>query len=244
MTTRAEIQKWVRPFVQVRPGLALSQRAVLVAPVHHIARGMYFRSTSTKTRPEIAWFFEILFAAPGSWNTEFDRRFRLGDSTADGFLGRLQRAMQEAFENYLLPTRSVADFHDFAVSEESQFTFLNLDRYSLEHGTVLAALGRLDQAETVLRAAIAECEDAAASEQRAEDELLSTQPRPRGVIILDVARKKLRIAESVGELLAYVERRNRAAIAALLHEWERLRVEKREIGHLWEPTPFPVEEVV
>ena len=241
MTTRAEIKGWVKPFLASRPDVVLAHRAILVAPTHHLARGMYFRATSSRTWPEVAWFFEILFAAPGSWNTEFDRRFYLGDSTAPDFAVKLGRTMQDSFEHYLLPVVSIADFHDFATGETRRFTFLNLDDYGLEHGTVLAALGRLDEAEAVLSATIADCEKMAAAEQREDDELRTTRPRRHGVIVLDVARRKMAIVERVKELMARVETRNRAAIAELLHSWERLQVEKREIAHLWEPTPFPVE---
>ena len=241
MTTRAEIRRWVKPFVASRADIVLSQRAVLVTPVHHVARGMYFRSTSTKTYPEVAWFFELLFAAPGSWNAAFDRRFRPGESTAGDFPAKLERTMQQSFEQYLLPVRSIADFHDFAIGPETRFTFLNLDDYGLEHGTVLAALGRLDEAEALLQATIAETEAWAANEQRADDELRRTKPRPRGTIILHVGRDKMKIVEVVRELLTYVRARDRAGIGTLLRQWEHARVRRREIELLWEPTPFPVE---
>ena len=243
MTTQAEIKRWVRSFVRARQDVAPLPRAVLVTPVGHIARGVYFRATSTKTHPELGWFMEVLFAAPGSWNADFDQRFSIGYSDDAAFAERLDRALTDSFDTYLLPVTSIADFHDFATGEKRRFTFLNLDDYGLEHGTVLAALGRLDEAEALLRATIADCEMWAAAEQRADDEFRNTRSRPRGVIILNVARKKMAIVERVRELLARVETRNRAAIAELLHDWERLQVEKREIAHLWEPTPFPVERV-
>lgn len=244
MTTRAEIKRWVKPFVASRADIVLSERALLMTPVHHVARGMYFRSTSTKTYPEVAWFFELLFTAPGSWNADFDKRFYLGESTANDFSARLQRTMQDTFEQYLQPMRSIADFHDFAIGPERRFTFLNLDSYGLEYGTVLAALGRLDEAEAALQATIAETEAWAASEQRADDELRRTKPRPRGTIVLHVGRDKMKIVEVVRELLAHVRARDRVAIGALLREWEHARVRRREIEHLWEPTPFPVEMAV
>jgi len=244
MTTKSEIKKWVRPFIRARQDLVLDQRAIYMRPLRHIARGMSFESTSTKTRPGLGWFMDILFAAPGSWNADFDSRFSIGHSDEAGFAERLERAMAESFGTYLLPVDSIETFHDFAVGDVRRFTFLNLDSYGLEHGTVLAALGRLDEAEVALQATIAETEAWAASEQRADDELRRTKPRPRGTIVLHVGRDKMKIVEVVRELLAHVRARDRAAIGALLREWEHSRVTQREIEHLWEPTPFPVEMAV
>lgn len=241
MTTQSEISRWVRPFIDSRTDVVLDGRSVLLQPVGHVARGLFFQSTRSKDLPKLTWFMEVLFAAPGSWNGVFDGRLSVGGSDERDFQRNVDRALADCFEQSLARAGSIAEFHDFATGPERQFTFLNLDDYGLEHGTVLAALGRLDDAEAILQATIAECEQGAAAEQRADDDLRNTRPRPRGVIILDVARKKMKIVERVRELLACVEERNRAAIAALLHDWERLRVEQREIGHLWEPTPFPVE---
>ena len=35
---------------------------------------------------------------------------------------------------------------------------------------------------------------------------------------------------------------DKPALAALLHQWEAYSVEKLKIGHLWQRTPFPLEE--
>jgi hypothetical protein len=221
--------------------VVLDRRTIYVKPLRHIACGMYFESTSTRTRPELGWFMDLLFAAPGSWNADFDSRFSIGHSDAAEFPSRLEQAMTESFEAYLLPVNSIAKFHDFAVGEMRRFTFLNLDKYGLEHGTVLAALGRFGEAQAVLKAAVSEAEIGAVAEQQADDDLRRTKSRPRGSVVLTVARDKMKIVDVVRELLALVELRDRAAIATLLHEWERQNVVKWGIEHLWEPAPFPVE---
>jgi hypothetical protein len=244
MTTRAEIKKWVKPFVASRQDVVSLPRAVVLAPIHHVSRGVYFRSRSSKTWPEIAWFFELLFAPPGSRNLDFDGRLHLGETTDAGFLGRLDQAMRESFDTYVTPIDSIEKFHDFAIGPERRFTFLNLDDYGLEHGTVLAALGRLAEAEVILTSTTVEAENWAAIEQRAEEELRRAKPRPRGVFVGHGGRDRLKIVEVVRELLSHVRARDRAAIGALLREWEYARVRRREIEHLWEPTPFPVEMAV
>lgn len=241
MTTRAEIRRWVGPFVASRSDVALLPRAVILAPVRHIACGMAFRSSRDKAWPDISWVLEILFAAPGSLNAQFERRLYLGGSITADFPQKLDRAMRESFDQVLVPSRSIADFHDFAVGEDQHFTFRNLDDYPLEHATVLAALGRLDKAEAMLRATVADYEEAAKAEQRADDEFRNARPRPRGVIILDAARRRMPAVQRLLALLALIESRDRPAIGNLLRDWERERVSQREIEHLWEPMPYPVE---
>lgn len=44
-----------------------------------------------------------------------------------------------------------------------------------------------------------------------------------------------------GKLCPLVASGDRAAIAALLHAWEAYTAEKLKIGHIYEPTPFPLE---
>jgi hypothetical protein len=242
MTTKREIERWVAPIVSSRSDVALAGRALMLCPIHHLACGLQFRSTGTRTRPELLWFIDILFVAPGSWNACFEHQSGVGNSSQSDFPSALDRAMRDGLEQYLGPMASIEAFHDLAVGAQRRFTFLGLDCYGLEHGTVLAALGRLDDAKVVLRAAIADAEARAAAEQRAETEHRLTRPTPRGVIILDVWRRKMKVVELVKELLAQVESGDRSAIAALLHDWEHVAVTRRQIEHLWESTPFPLEQ--
>jgi hypothetical protein len=37
---------------------------------------------------------------------------------------------------------------------------------------------------------------------------------------------------------------DRRGLAQLLHEWEATTVKNLKLEHLWEPTPFPLEELV
>jgi hypothetical protein len=44
-----------------------------------------------------------------------------------------------------------------------------------------------------------------------------------------------------GELCPLLGANDRAGMARLLHQWEAYTVEKLKIGHIYEPTPFPLE---
>ena len=44
-----------------------------------------------------------------------------------------------------------------------------------------------------------------------------------------------------GELCPMLAANDRAGMARLLHQWEAYTVEKLKIGHIYEPTPFPLE---
>ena len=44
-----------------------------------------------------------------------------------------------------------------------------------------------------------------------------------------------------GTLCPLLAADDRAGMARLLHQWEAYTVEKLKIGHIYEPTPFPLE---
>ena len=44
-----------------------------------------------------------------------------------------------------------------------------------------------------------------------------------------------------GELCPLLAANDRAGMAKLLRRWEAYTVEKLKIGHIYEPTPFPLE---
>lgn len=50
-------------------------------------------------------------------------------------------------------------------------------------------------------------------------------------------------AQRLTMLVGLLDAGDRAGLAALLHEWEATTVKNLKIEHLWERTPFPLEEM-
>lgn len=243
MTTKPEIRRWVRPILESRSDVVLDDRALILTPVRHIARGIYFMSSSSKNRPQVAWFMDVLFAAPGSWNSFFDHHLPVGLSDADDFEEGLRDQVDDSLNGKLLPVATIRAFHDFAVGEERRFTFLNLDRYAFEQATVLAALGQIERAHALLAPAIAELEAKAHAElERGQLELRKRKNSGIGKDSLAFGTRDLELACKLRLLLAAMEANDCPAIAALLHQWEHERVKQRGIEPLWQPTPFPIEQ--
>jgi hypothetical protein len=70
--------------------------------------------------------------------------------------------------------------------------------------------------------------------------------RPRSVnarLDIEWATNQLEILSHLQQLQDLTDRQDRAGVGKLLREWERHIAKLWGVEHLWEPTPFPVEQV-
>ena len=108
-----------------------------------------------------------------------------------------------------------------------------------DQGLVLAALGRLREAEDCLGTDL-------------HDRLVGIELQPPVEEWHRVGSKpwqredeaRAHYAKTVANLQRaydFVARRDRSGLAALLHDWEAQSARFSKIEHLWTPTPFPLE---
>jgi hypothetical protein len=60
---------------------------------------------------------------------------------------------------------------------------------------------------------------------------------------IEWAKSELEVLRDLQQLKDVVDRRDRAGVGKLLREWERHNARLWGVEHLWEETPFPVEEM-
>lgn len=240
MTTRREIGELVRPLIERHPAMVQIGWLLAFKPVGHVLRGLRFLGGSSRYSPNPHWVLSLLFMAPGLIS-HFGRDIPVGHSNWPGFQQVFEERTNEGIERYLLPHETIEEFYALAL-QPGVFMLSDLSRMPCERGTVLAALGRFDEATELLTGSVAELERNAAAEIERGQALLAKRSNS-GVGTQDVefGERKRKLADELHRLLRCLRERDTAATAALLREWERLNVAKWEIGEYWEETPFPFE---
>ncbi|QDZ10641.1 hypothetical protein [Devosia ginsengisoli] len=216
MTTIKQVRSWTAPLLDTDSRLVLIGRNLVIKPVRHFARGVYVDRTGDRLRPRLLFYADPLFAVP---------------SGQSGFVwSRLQSCYkidQEGFEaDFLANCR-------LAIEELSRidtiFDFLEATSkimgrplgpvpiydYPVRYAIVLIALGRFEEALSILN------NDASGANSAA------VQHGP---------------AEELGALVQATRALGRPAIADLLRKQEEQKAKVWGVDHLWEKTRFPFEE--
>jgi hypothetical protein len=226
MTTAAQVKKMVRPLLERHADLALVGRWIYVKPVHHFARAVLIDRTSSAAHFDPRWVAIHLF----QWRRSFPLNW--GGLLSDPHQGHwwserndpnVAEALVRAIEEQALPwlrTMSTLQLYLDFVSQ-------NLFRHHLyDNGSaqIIAwvACGYLEAARKICEKNL----EAWSTDQPHYD---------------DEDRAKFR---RLRELCALLMKDDRAGLARLLHAWEAETVKNFKIEHLWEPTPFPLEEQI
>ena len=246
MTTGAEIKRWMKPLLAAREDVQLRGRVLYLTPVDHILRGIFFIGSSDKTYPRPRWFLGVPFAPQsellgGLWSAELP----ILHTTDEGFSERLVELLADAIDQVLQPVSSVEAFYELTLHDrrtEAGTGFWILEKYPVFHAPVLAALGRFDEAATVVERAVA------ASERRflkllAEGRALVANRKNSvvGRLAITEANRDLTMLAELKRLAELARMADRTAIAALLGDWEMSTVKRWGIDDFWRPSPFPLE---
>lgn len=244
MTSSVEIRRWTKDLVRQRSDVLLRRRSLVLAPVQHVHRSIFFYGSSDKTLPRPRWQLVLLFAPLNLPYATWSIEIPVGRSTESGFADRLLEQFAAAIELELKPVSSIEVFfertrayrpHD-VVSLQWELT-----RNPGHHACVLAALGRLREASAIAEEQIAPIPrlQTVLDEGRA---LLARRPKNGDAKFkVDWASHRLSALLELQRLAVLSRAGDRAGVAALLHEWERKKVRLREIEDIWQPTPFPLE---
>ena len=236
MSTLAETQAILRPYVERHPDLVLIGRAVLLRPIRHLMCGYFLDRTSSPEMLRPFWFANINYrAVPGTgflWAG--DQVPRSSDIRTENFQDILFAHMNRAFAE-LRKFNGAVDVFDLQLP-------MNRDLTTNSHvqGLTRVAKGDLEGAEPFLLSELAyqtrDLEDRL--EFMAKYRRKGSKPWKRDMAI-HAARTKIRANSQV--LIDLVRARDLAGAANLLREWERLYVAAWKAEKHWIPSPFPFE---
>jgi hypothetical protein len=197
-TRPAHIRRYLKPLLKLRPDLVLVGRDLIIRPVRHVFRGVYFDRTSDKYAFHIQSFVSAMSGIGGGGGSELDRG--------------LWKVYEPYFEPLLLDTLQNDVFAEIGQARTLPDLPMG-DRF-----LALVLSGRLEEAAEFI-------------------ESDRTRPVDPDHARSDVEAYRNEIAKRRRALLAH----GIAELCEDCHRKERERAEKRKLGDIWEPSPFPVE---
>lgn len=218
MTTAAQAKRLLRPLLTENADLSLVGRLLAIRPTNHILRGVFLDATSDRNQFRPTWATVFLFSPRAgfhfNWGAELYARTGHGWLiTEEGVDKKLCSVIEREALPLLRPVRTIEDFVSFTSKERFPSTWL--DGYPDKRALIDVARGDLDAANSL-------CEVVA--ERRSKSSYLAEYYDP--ILI---------------EIWPLVKRREKAALAKILHEWEFEAVKRDKLESIWEPTPFPLE---
>lgn len=248
MTTASEVKAWLRPLLRRRGDLTLVGRNLVIGPVKHIVRGIYFDASWDKNLCRPVWYVNKLCSfhdEQSGISFENSGWFPLKRTLEQGFLDDVISKTEAALDLDFSRVLTVEDF--LAQTDPVTLNGFGKLHRSLSsrpphYATVLAALGRMVEARDVLAPAVEGLKQTRLARlSRAEAEFSRRSNSAIGKLDMEYAAHDLDNIEKLSPLLALLEGGDRAGIGALLREWERRTVKGWKLEHLWESTPFPIE---
>ena len=220
MPSALQIKKALQPLLQRNPDLALVHRFVVIKPVHHIQRGIYFKSGSSDTFYPY-WTVNVLFAPQVLGFDMIWAREVYASPLRSGFHSYhsdVSELLCGQIERVALPLlRQVQTIDDFvAFNTAERFPLQQLDGFPYIKVYIDIARGDFDAALKICDRMRAQGKD-------------SSYWMPKTYDVITNKFYPMLIAN------------DRAALAQVLREWERYQVNGRKLEKLWESTPFPLE---
>jgi hypothetical protein len=219
MTTVRQVKKLLAPLAARHDDLELVGFTLYLKPVRHLLRGVIIERTGEAGRFRVPWAIMSLceprHSLPLNWGANvYPNRLWLWSNPT------LQDDLYQAIEEQALPAlRAIATLDDFFTfaSNRERFGLWPFDLFTLLRVGVECARGDLDSA----RAGCAELKS--------------------GLTRWSMPSMREEFDRVTGELCPLLAANDRAGMARLLHQWEAYTVDKLKIGHIYEPTPFPLE---
>lgn len=248
MTTLTEIKKWTRPLLAADPNLVLIGRSLFLKPVRHVLRGVLIDRTSSAEWSRVHYALIPLFDYPQEQTGfRWSNQLNLGRNTEPGFAEEVVRTIHGVIAEVMSEVETIGDFVT-QIGRPGFPSFRRLGDHDLatfpqEHCVVLAAMGRMDQASAILAAVTSHEADYRDVLFKAEAERAKHARSAKAKSGIEWASAELRVVGQLLELKKVVDRDDRAGVGRLLRQWERQNARLWGVEHLWEPTPFPVEEL-
>ena len=245
MTTAPEVKRWTKTILAEHDDLTLEGRDLYLRPVNHVLCAIRFLGSSNKAFPTPTASVGALCGSPSSpFGLGLGLDLLVGYSTDAGFQQKLEQDVREILAGSLRRVNSLEAFYELTCDYGG--LWIGSDRLSSQppvQAAVLAALGKLVQASSVIDAHIKWLDETKLRARLVEAEDLLARRPGSAIARIDVrsARYWLEQLRELKELADLIRENDRPGIGALLHTWEQQRARSLGIAHLWEPTPFPVE---
>ena len=219
MTTIADVKKAVAPLLAAHDDLVLVGRLVAIKPINHVLKGIFIDRSSSRDDFVVRWAAIFLFEPRSSFMLSWGAYIYcplpgLWTLQTPGLPELLRGSIEKEALPVLRPVRTIAEFSDYATVQR---VGRPLQNFPLSQIVVEAALGRFEVCDHILHY------------------LDNRRLKP---VLPD--EDELRITRDLAPL---IKARDRAGIAAVLHEWEAWSVKAIKLEKYWERTPFPVEMV-
>ena len=222
MTTKAQVKLATRQLLDHNHDLELVGRLAAIKPVNHVLRGVYFDRNSDVESLRLVYGVVFLFEPDAQFSFNWCRDiYRPRPGVWNIHDPSLQSMLREEVERIALPSlRPVCSLDDFVdYVSEANFPSTPLTFYKIRNIFVEVARGNL-------AGAIALCDYFTSDRaQRYYGGFMQEE--------LDFVRKRL---------CPLIRADDRAGLVAFLHELEEAAVRKLKLEHLWQRTPFPLEE--
>lgn len=220
MTTVRQVKKLLAPLAERHDDLELVGFTLYLKPVRHLLRGVTIDRTGDAARFRVRWpvrnLCEPRETLPFTWAGHVYPSEGLWFWSNPSLRDDLYQAIEEQALPGLRAIETLDDFFTFA-SDRERFGAWPFDLFTLQRVGVDCARGDLDSA----RAGCAALKS--------------------GLTRWSMASMRDDFDRVTGELCPLLAANDRAGMARLLHQWEAYTVEKLKIGHIYEPTPFPLE---
>lgn len=243
MTTITQIKGWTRPLLNADDQLVLVGRNLVLRPVRHLIRGLYIDRTSRRLQPRLIGYVQPLFDITDVgggllWTThppvyqtdedEFESHFR---ATCQDCLDQMKRI--ETIDDFLAEVDK---------TDGRTFGPVPIHLYKLRHPVVLAALGKFQEALSILGPELRDQELTYAGMLAVAQARLAKKPR-NGVAHSEVEHAVLMLQwiDALKPLVPLLEAGDSAGISRLLRRHEARNAAVWKVAKLWERTSFPFE---
>lgn len=236
MSTKAQVARLVRPFLEVHPEFELVGRSVVLRPVGHTMRRFFIDRCSIKAYIQPNWQVDAMFYPPPQHIMRVGRDLprAVGHVDRADTQERLLHEMELAAETILLPTASIGQIPALARS-------LAIPGFPhREPILVLAALGQFSEAAQALAAEL-EIRQQSLQVQKAVVQSHKSPSSREAKWHAQLLAGMLDARKTWLQVLSLLKAEDTLSIATLLHSWEAAAVRVHAVEHLWQPSPFPFE---
>lgn len=236
MSTEAQVAQIMAPFLERHPDFVRVGRSFLRPPVRHLQAGFELQRPAYKGGVYPIWFAGITFGPPPHFGVGLGQAVQRAVGYLDdaGIQERLLAELELANVTILDRVTSLE-----VLLEPEAIGYTGLPMVRFVRALILAALGRLEEADELLLADIS-------YRQAGYDQTVAqkTHIKPGSKAWrreMDGRQVKASLIAELRLVHAPIARRDKAGLAHVLHDWERRGSVARKIGHLWEPSPFAFE---
>jgi hypothetical protein len=219
MTTVVQVKQAVRPLLERNADLALVGRLIVIKPVHHLLRGVYFARSLDHNSFTPTWLVVPMFRYGAQVIFNWGRRlYKPSHGPWDNRNPTTAQVMCEEIEREALPlVRSIQTIDDFAdFASEERFGAMCLENHLLAKIVVDIARGDFDAARAICAHFFREIPFKPWYYGKDDDGIM---PVLRPLLVAN----------------------DRPGLARVLHQWEADSIKACKLEKIWEPTPFPFE---